>query len=148
MKYELFIARHLKLSGTSNRGSLSLNIALAGMVLAIVVMIVSITVMMGFRDEITQKIYSLDPHIKISNAVLGIDDNYATINGREAFAGLTSDSMLMNKIESMTLIADKPAILKTDNDFKGIQFRGVDNGFDWRYIKQQMLDGTTPKDTS
>lgn len=148
MRYELFIAKRLKFSETSHRGSLSLNIALVGIILAIVVMIVSITVMMGFRDEITNKIYSLDPHIKISNAVLGIDDNYATINGREAFAGITADSSIMQEISSMTLIADKPAILKTDNDFKGIQFRGVDNGFDWSYIKQQMISGTVPSDTS
>ena len=72
MRYELFIARHMKLGDASHRGSLSLYIALAGIILAIVVMIVSITVMMGFRDEITNKIYSLDPHIKISNAVLGL----------------------------------------------------------------------------
>ena len=148
MKYELFIARHLKLSGASQRGSLSLNIALAGIILAIVVMIVSITVMTGFRDEISNKIYSLDPHIKISNAVLGIDDNYATINGREAFAGITADSSLMSKVKSMSLIADKPAILKTDNDFKGIQFRGVDDGFDWSYIQSQLIQGSTPSDTS
>ena len=148
MRYELFIARHMKLGDGAHRGSLSLNIALAGIILAIVVMIVSITVMMGFREEITNKIYSLDPHIKISNAVLGIDDNYATINGREAFAGITGDSILFDKIESMTLIADKPAILKTDNDFKGIQFRGVDDGFDWNYIKKQLVAGSTPRDTS
>lgn len=148
MRYEWFIAKRLKFSESTQRGSLSLNIALVGIILAVVVMIVSITVMMGFRDEITNKIYSLDPHVKISNAVLGIDDNYATINGREAFAAVTADSALASRVASMTLIADKPAILKTDNDFKGIQFRGVDNGYDWSYIKQQLVEGTIPAHTS
>ena len=148
MRYELFIAQRMKLGESSKRGSLSLNIALAGIVLAVVVMIVSITVMTGFRDVITSKIYSLDPHIKISNAVLGIDDNYATINGQEAFTSINSDTLLKQRVASMSLIADKPAILKTDNDFKGIQLRGVDNGFDWSYIQDHLVDGRTPTDTA
>ena len=148
MRYELFIAQRMKLGESSKRGSLSLNIALAGIVLAVVVMIVSITVMTGFRDVITSKIYSLDPHIKIANAVLGIDDNYATINGQEAFTSINSDTLLKQRVASMSLIADKPAILKTDKDFKGIQLRGVDSGFDWSYIQEHLVDGRTPTDTA
>ncbi|MBR6284147.1 MAG: ABC transporter permease [Muribaculaceae bacterium] len=148
MRYELFIAQRMKLGEASKRGSLSLNIALAGIVLAIVVMIISISVMTGFRDEISNKIYCLDPHIKISNAVLGIDDNYATINAQEAFASIRSDSSLLGRVASMALIADKPAILKTDDDFKGIQFRGVDAGFDWEYITAHLVEGRIPADTA
>ena len=148
MRYEFFIAQRMKLGESTRRGSLSLNIALAGILLAIVVMIVSITVMTGFRDDITNKIYSLDPHVKISNAILGIDDNYASINGQEAFTSILNDSTLCECVASMSLIADKPAILKTDNDFKGIQFRGVDSGFDWQYVQQHLVDGRVPADTA
>ena len=148
MRYEFFIAQRMKLGEASRRGSLSLSIALAGITLAIVVMIVSITVMMGFRDEISNKIYSLDPHIKISNAVLGIDDNYSTINGQEAFTSIMTDSVFSEQVKSMSLVADKPAILKTDNDFKGIQFRGVDNKFDWSYLEHQLVAGRVPNDTA
>ena len=144
MKYELFIAQRMKLGEQSRRGSLSLTIALAGIILAIVIMILSITVMMGFRDDITNKIYCLDPHIKISNAVLGIDDNYATINGREAITAIMADNNFANKVQSVSIIADKPAIMKTDDDFKGISFRGVDNGFDWSFLEKQLVDGCVP----
>ncbi len=148
MRYELFIAQRMKLGESSKRGSLSLNIALAGIVLAVVVMIVSITVMTGFRDEISSKIYSLDPHIKISNAVLGIDDNYSTINAQEATTSIAADSAMTARVASMSLIADKPAILKTDTDFKGIQLRGVDSGYDWSYIGSHLVEGRTPADTA
>lgn len=145
MNYEVFIAQRLKLGGGVGRGSLSLNIALAGITLAIVVMILSITVMMGFRNEISNKIYCLDPHIKVSNAVLGIDDKYATISALDAFQAIENDSVYKGKILSMTLIADKPAILKTDEDFKGIQYRGVDNDFDWSYLRSHLVGGRTPQ---
>jgi lipoprotein-releasing system permease protein len=47
-------------------------------------------------------------------------------------------------IESISLVADKSAILKTDQDFMGIIMRGVDDGYDWRYLKSRMVEGTTP----
>ncbi|MDD7342273.1 MAG: ABC transporter permease, partial [Bacteroidales bacterium] len=48
----------------------------------------------------------------------------------------------------MSLTADKPAILKTDSDFKGIVYRGVDDGFDWSYIKSHLTGGRLPRISS
>lgn len=144
MNFELFIARRIKLGNNNGKSTPSLNIALTGIVLAIVVMILSLAIVLGFKKEITNKIYSLDPHIKVVNAVLGLDDKYHTINGREAFAGIASDSTFSSMVSSMSLIADKPAILKTDNDFKGIQYRGVDKGFDWTYLQSHLTEGRIP----
>ena len=143
MGFELFIARRLKLGRAANTGNQGMNIALTGVLLAVVVMILSITIVMGFKDEVTEKIYQLDPHIKITNAVLGIDDNYATINGMEVREALQGNQFL-EKVKSMSLIADKPAILKTDDEFKGVEYRGVDKGFDWTYIESRLVEGRVP----
>ena len=143
MGFELFIARRLKLGRAANTGNQGMNIALTGVLLAVVVMILSITIVMGFKDEVTEKIYQLDPHIKVTNAVLGIDDNYATINGMEVREALQGNQFL-EKVKSMSLIADKPAILKTDDEFKGVEYRGVDKGFDWTYIESRLVEGRVP----
>ena len=143
MGFELFIARRLKLGRAANTGNQGMNIALTGVLLAVVVMILSITIVMGFKDEVTEKIYQLDPHIKVTNAVLGIDDNYATINGMEVREALQGNQLL-EKVKSMSLIADKPAILKTDDEFKGVEYRGVDKGFDWTYIESRLVEGRVP----
>ena len=143
MGFELFIARRLKLGRAANTGNQGMNIALTGVLLAVVVMILSITIVMGFKDEVTEKIYQLDPHIKITNAVLGIDDNYATINGMEVREALQGNQLL-EKVKSMSLIADKPAILKTYDELKGVEYRGVDKGFDWTYIESRLVEGRVP----
>ena len=83
MNHELFIARRMALNGERQKGSPSLTVALVGIVLAVVVMILSIAIVMGFKGEITGKIMNLDAHLRVTNAALGIDDNYATVNGRE-----------------------------------------------------------------
>lgn len=148
MKYEIFIAHRLQLGQGAQKGSPSLNVAIAGIVLAIVVMILSVVIILGFKSEINGKVLALDAHLKISNATLGIDDNYSTVRGTEVFKDLTSDSALSAHISSMSLIAEKPAILKTENDFKGIVFRGVDDGYDWSFIKSKLASGRVPNTKS
>lgn len=144
MSFELFIARRLRLGKSSQSGSPGMGIALTGIVLAVVVMILSIAIVMGFKNEVSGKIFNLDSHLKVSNAVLGLDENYATVNGREVYEGLKKNSEFAEKVQSIALIADKPAILKTDNEFRGIEYRGVDKGFDWSYIESRLDSGRIP----
>ena len=144
MNHELYIARRMTLNGEQQKGSPSLTVALVGIVLAVVVMILSIAIVMGFKGEISGKILHLDAHLRVTNAALGIDDNYATVNGREVREAIATDANFAALIESISLIADKSAILKTDEDFMGIIMRGVDEGYDWRYLNSRMIEGSAP----
>ena len=145
MNHEMYIARRMKLdSGRQQKGSPSLTVALIGIVLAVVVMILSIAIVMGFKGEISGKIMHLDAHLRVTNAALGIDDNYATVNGREVREAIAANADFAQRVESISLIADKSAILKTDEDFMGIIMRGVDEGYDFRYLKSKMIEGDIP----
>lgn len=144
MNHELYIARRMSLNGEQQNGSPSLTVALVGIVLAVTVMILSVAVVMGFKGEITGKIMNLDAHLKVTNAALGIDDNYATVNGREVREAIAANQDFAPLVESISLVADKSAILKTDNDFMGIIMRGVDEGYDFRYLEDKMITGHTP----
>lgn len=144
MKTELFIARRLKLGNNEKNASPSLNVAMVGIVLAIVIMILSVVIVMGFKKEITSKIYSLNSHIKVTNAALGLNDNFSTVDAHEVFNGILSDTTFAQQIQSMGLIAEKSAILKTDQDFQGIIYKGVDAGFDWTYLKSKLVAGRVP----
>lgn len=134
----------MTLNGERQKGSPSLTVALVGIVLAVVVMILSIAIVMGFKGEISGKIMHLDAHLRVTNAALGIDENYATVNGREVREAIAENGTFAPLIESISLVADKSAILKTDQNFMGIIMRGVDDGYDWRYLKSRMVEGTTP----
>lgn len=144
MKVELFIARKLKLGNGEKSASPSLNVATIGIVLAILIMILSVVIVLGFKSEITHKLYSINPHLKISNAGLGMDDNFSKVNAHEVFKGIKSDSDFLSKVQSMSLVVEKPAILKTDDDFKGIMYRGVDDGYDWSYLSGCLVAGRLP----
>lgn len=145
MNYSVFIAQRLKLGNDAKQASPSLNVALAGIVLAIVVMILSVAVVLGFKHEISGKIYCLDAHLKVSNAALGLDDNYATVNAQPVYQAIMADSSFAGEVASMSLIADQPAIFKTDTDFEGIVYRGVDDGYDWSYLENNLVEGRVPQ---
>lgn len=144
MKVELFIARKLKLANGKKSASPSLNVATVGIVLAILIMILSVVIVLGFKSEISHKLYSINPHLKVGNASIGIDDNYSTVNAHEVFSTIKSAPLFLRKVQSMSLIVEKPAILKTEDDFKGVMYRGVDDGYDWSYLANSLTDGRLP----
>jgi lipoprotein-releasing system permease protein len=145
MKFELFISRRLKLGAEGEKASSpSLTVAVIGMTLAIVVMILSITIVCGFKREITNKIYALDSHVRVSNAGLpGYSRDIYTVHYRDIAPIVMADSC-HSMVSSISLIAEKPAILKTEDDFKGVVYRGVDSGFDWTYLRSSLLSGRIP----
>jgi len=144
MRFELFIASRIKLGKSEKNGSPSLNVALVGIILAIIIMILSVVIVLGFKKEITTKLNSLDSHLKISNGAIGLDENYSVVDLREVFNTLSKFKSNNVNITDYALIAEKPAILKTENDFKGLQFKGVDANYDFSFLKEHLLSGRIP----
>lgn len=142
---ELFIARRLRLNSKdkSVNSSPSHAIATLGVSLSIFIMILSLAIVGGFKSEIANKIYSLDSHIRVYNAALGLDDNIYTIHTDDVMPVIRS-TFADDVVANMSLIADQSAIIKTADDFKGIVFKGVDGNYDWSYIGSTLVSGRLP----
>ncbi|MGM9823443.1 MAG: ABC transporter permease [Muribaculaceae bacterium] len=142
---ELFIARRLRLNSKDKgvNSSPSHAIATLGVSLSIFIMILSLAIVGGFKSEIANKIYSLDSHIRVYNAALGLDDNIYTIHTDDVMPVIRS-TFADDVVAKMSLIADQSAIIKTADDFKGIVFKGVDGNFDWSYIGSTLVSGCLP----
>lgn len=145
MSYYLYIAKRLRLSSDSNRKSAGLNVALYGVTLAVLIMNLSLATVMGFRDVITDKILNLEPQLKITNAQIGLDEDYGLVDVRDITATINSYPAIESQISSLSMVVEKPAILKTDNDFKSLIFRGVDKNYDFSYLKSSLVKGRLPK---
>lgn len=147
MNLEFYIAKRIRTSeqkGGNGKAIPSLNIAVIGMTTAIVIMILSITVVCGFKSEISSKIYNLDSHIKIRSL--------SSYSGGEKFQPIADTDVIdkladtyREEIKTIGLIAEKSVVLKTQEDFKGIVYRGVDKNYDWSYWKSIIIDGRTPQ---
>ena len=117
----------------------AVRVALGGIVLGVVVMIVAISVVVGFKREITQKVAGFGSHIQVVNF-----DNNSTY---ELKAIRVTDSLLttLSKIERVTAVstfASKPGIVKTDSAFQGVIFKGTEY---WDYFAQNIVEGNLPE---
>lgn len=136
MRFDFFIANRLKADEGDFAQSSNKNILFAkvGMTMAIMIMILSISIVNGFKNEITEKIYSLEPHIKIKsyNYQSNPANIYTEIKSIESIDG------------AVNVYAEKPIVIKTNNDFKGAYLRGVDNEYNWDYFAKILKEGKLP----
>lgn len=116
----------------------AVRVALAGMIVGVVVMILTICIVVGFKQTITQKVAGFGAHIQ----VVSFDNN----NTYDLQPIEVSDSLLtqLGSYEHVVAAAPfitKPGMLKTDTDFKGIVLKGTDY---WDFFARNIQEGALP----
>ena len=143
MNFPLFIAR--RIYGESDTRQMvsrpAIRIATAGVAIGLAVMIVSVSVVFGFKHTIRDKVVGFGSHIQVGN--------FMTLQAGEQYPVQMGDSMMAalrntQGVSHVQRFAMKQGILKTDNDFLGVAFKGVGPEFDSTFIHQNMVEGTIP----
>ena len=134
------IAKRLYFSeeGKARTSRPAVRVALGGILIGVMVMIVAICVVVGFKQEIQRKVAGFGSHIQVVNF-----DNNATY---ELQPVEVSDSLLQKLrglpyVKQVSTFASKPGILKTDSAFQGIIFKGTDY---WDYFAENLVSGSLP----
>ena len=134
------IAKRLYFSeeGKARTSRPAVRVALGGIVIGVMVMIVAICVVVGFKQEIQRKVAGFGSHIQVVSF-----DNNATY---ELQPVEVSDSLRMKlqgipHVKQVSTFASKPGILKTDSAFQGIIFKGTDY---WDYFADNLVEGELP----
>ena len=134
------IAKRLYFSeeGKARTSRPAVRVALGGIVIGVIVMIVAICVVVGFKQEIQRKVAGFGSHIQVVSF-----DNNATY---ELQPVEVSDSLRMKlqgipHVKKVSTFASKPGILKTDSAFQGIVFKGTDY---WEYFADNLVEGELP----
>lgn len=143
MNFPLFIARRIYGNHHNERkvSRPAIVIAVAGIAIGLMVMIVSISVVLGFKHSIQNKVIGFGSHIQVTNFMSQMSANDYPI---------VIDDSMMNVIKKMPVVkhveryAYKQGILKTDNDFLGVTFKGVGQEFDSTFIHHSMVEGSIP----
>ncbi|MDD4515781.1 ABC transporter permease [Massilibacteroides sp.] len=142
MNLELFIARKIHFNKENGKQSTppAVRIAMIGIALGLAVMMLSIAIIVGFKQEVRNKVIGFGSHIQITN----FDSN----NSYEMQPIVVSDSLLTGLrnypgVKHVEPFATKWGILKTDTDFQGIILKGIDSDFDWSFFNKNLKEGTT-----
>lgn len=145
MSLPLFISSHLSLRASGQSGSTGILVAVAGISLSVIVMIVSISVMMGFRHEIRQKVIGFDSQISIGPRPVMTADSIADASqSLISLQDLAPVYALLPPEARINLSVRQPAIIKTPDNFSGSVIKGVDSDYDWSFIRSNLVEGAVP----
>jgi lipoprotein-releasing system permease protein len=142
MNLPYFIAQRLikgRREGTSFSRPVNI-IAIIGIAMGLAVMIIAVSVLTGFKQQIRDKIVGFGSNIQILN----FDSNYSLetipISDTQAFIPKIKE---IHGIKHIQVFATKAGIIKTAEAIQGVVLKGVGSDFDWNFFKSNMVDGST-----
>ena len=143
MNLPLFIARRIH-SDKGDRRKVSrpaIHIATVGVAIGLAVMIITVSVVLGFKHTIRDKVVGFGSHIQVTNLL--------SINSSESYPISLNDSMMkaLSDIEGIRHVqryAFTQGILKTENEFLGVVFKGVGPEYDYTFLSDNLVEGEVP----
>jgi lipoprotein-releasing system permease protein len=141
VKFELFIAQRLiKHKDSTKKISTSLvNVATFGIALCIAVMLVSVAIVTGFKNEIRSKVIGFGSHIQIVNYDANTSYETQPVNKNQSFlADLKQESGVLH----VQQFATKAGIIKTQTEIQGVVLKGVGPDYDWDFFKHNLVEGS------
>ena len=120
----------------------AIRIATIGVAIGLAVMIVSVCVVLGFKHAIRDKVIGFGSHIQVAE--------YNALMGGDGRAVQMDDSVMsvlshIQGVKHVQRFAYRQGILKTDDDFLGVMFKGVGPEFDSTFIHKSMVEGSIPR---
>ena len=143
MNLSFFIAKRIY-SDKGDKRKVSrpaIHIATAGVAIGLAVMILTVSVVLGFKHTIRDKVIGFGSHIQVAN--------FLTMQSSDPYPICIDDSIMrvIKGIEGVAHVerfALTQGILKTDEDFLGISFKGIGPEYDLSFIKSNLKSGSLP----
>src|SRR5574344_1094417 len=147
MNFPLFIAKRIY-SDKGDRRKVSrpaIRIAMIGIAIGLAVMIVTVSVVLGFKHTIRDKVVGFGSHIRVENFLSSQSPMPAPICIDDSLANAIKHIPGVKHVERYAL---SQGILKTDADFMGIALKGVGSDYDVTFLNSNLTAGTLPKFSS
>lgn len=138
MWFEFFITRKLIHNKQRSFSRLIIAIARVAITLSLAVMIISTSLVNGFRATISEKVYGFWGHVNVAKQSLRNSFDDEPIYRDPEF---TAKVEAMEDVNSIQVYARKAAIMKTKSDIEGIIMKGIGADFDWNQFNKYIIDG-------
>lgn len=143
MNLELFIAKRLygTRKGARRISRPAVAIAQWGVAIGAVIMIASICIIVGFKQQVREKLYGFGGHIQIMS--------YS--NDAATETPLTADSALLAELHNIPNIAHiqqythKQGLIVANDEYEGVVIKGVCGDYDLSLIESHVVEGKIPQ---
>ena len=125
----------------TRRVSALLRLTTIGVALSLSVMLLSVTIILGFHRQIHEFAFSQTGHISLN----GYGSNWKT-STTPVYVSPELLSFLREEkgVSSVSPLIQQAGLIKTEGDFSGILLYGIDSTFRSRYFTEQVKSGTLP----
>lgn len=119
-----------------------IQIAVGGIAVGVAVMVLSISILTGFQKEIREKVVGFGSHIQVTS----FDNSNRTVavhpvsKNQDFYPHIDS----LKEVQSIHVFAQKPGILKADDEISGVVFKGVGADFNADFFQRNMQEGRVP----
>jgi len=147
LNYELFLAKRI-ITGKQHKSSISssiIKIAITAIALGIIIMLISIASVVGLQKKIKEKISGFNGHIQIAN----FEDNNSqiTVTPISIEQDFYPNFKSVDGIQNIQSFATKAGIIRTETDFEGVIYKGVNTDYNWSFFKLYLTEGDLLKIT-
>ncbi len=136
-----FISKRIFSLSKENLSSTVMRITIVSVALGIAIMLISIAVVVGFKNQIKDKVIGFIAPIHIQ----ALNQNESIEETPFIFDSVLQARLDKPYVTSLQKTANKAGIIKTDDEIQAVVLKGVDEGYRWDYIDSYMLDGETPR---
>ena len=114
-------------------------IAIIGIAMGLAVMILAVSILTGFKQQIRDKIVGFGSNIQILNFDTNLSLETIPVSDSVSFI---PEIKQMPGISHIQVFATKAGIIKTGDAIQGVVLKGVGSDFDWRFFESNIVDGS------
>ena len=146
MNLELFLARRLYSTRKGKRrlSRPAVTIAQWGVTIGTIVMFLSICIIVGFKNQIRDKVVGFGGHIQILTDQAG-DEGAMPISVDSA---LTRELIANSGTGHIQQYVQTPGLILANGEYEGIVLKGVDSNYDLSFFLSNIVDGKLPQFTA
>lgn len=143
MNLELFLARRLYSTRKGERriSRPAVTIAQWGVAIGTIVMFISICIIVGFKNQVRDKVVGFGGHIQITNQGTSNEGTLpVTVDNR------FKEELLATKgVRHIQQYAQIAGMILAENEYEGIVLKGVDGDYDMSFFANGIVEGKSPQ---
>ena len=117
-----------------------IRISVIAIALGLIVMIVSLSIVGGFQQEIRNKVIGFGSHVQITSYDSQLTYEASPINIQQGFYPILNQKEGIKHIQSY---ATKAGIIKTKENIYGVVVKGIGKDFDWTFFNNKIIEGSS-----
>ena len=144
MSLSLFMARRLHRADDNKKQTSrpAVVIATVGIAIGLAVMLVAVSVIVGFKHEVRDKVVGFGAHIQVANLEANSLYESRPVETDSALLSLLSSLGNVSHLQRYSL---KPGMIKTEDAFQGIVLKGLGQEYDTTFFSRHLTEGALPQ---